>query len=71
MKTKSEYAIEAIENAIDIFNRTKISTSKKKIAEALNTLHPDLFPTVDDARSLVRYILGSRGNKMKVGAELI
>ena len=69
MNELKPYAIEIIENAIDVYKRTGISTSKRELAKTLVVLHPDIFKNEEIARSAVRYALHCNGTKKYSGTE--
>lgn len=61
--TKTELAKEIVEKYIDIALRNNKQFSKRYIATVLYNEHPEIFKDVEDARCVIRYAVGSAGNK--------
>ena len=69
MNELKPYVVEIIENAIDVYKRTGISTSKRELAKTLVVLHPDIFKNEEAARSAVRNALHCNGTIKYSGTE--
>ena len=69
MNELKPYVVEIIENAIDVYKRTGISTSKRELAKTLVVLHPDIFNNEEAARSAVRNALHCNGTIKYSGTE--
>lgn len=60
--SKTELAKACIEKYIEIALRTNRQYSKRYLATVLYNENPDIFKDVEDARRIIRYLLGSYGS---------
>lgn len=61
--TKAGLARDIVKEYIEIGLKNNTSYSKKFISTVLQSRHPDLFKSVEDARDVVRAVLGAAGKR--------
>lgn len=66
MKNKSDLAREFINKYIEISIKENKKFSKSQLAKLLIQEHPDDFTNAENARSVIRRVLGSNGEKSKI-----
>jgi len=65
MISKTDLAREHIEKYINIALKNKKQFSKRYLATVLYNEYPDIFTDVEDARNVIRYVLGTNGTSKR------